>query len=250
MKSAVIIGATSGIGRALAIRLAKEGWTVGIAGRREERLKELADQFPEGTLIPQVLDITDPASTDALDTLLQKTGAPELFLHVSGIGHQNPKLDESIEIQTFETNGTGMVRMVAHFINYVKSTASYGPKHKAQIGVVSSVAGTAGLGISASYSATKKMQMTYLSALTQLARMEKLPVRFTDIRPGFVETDILDKGKKYPTLITAEKAADYILRGMRHHRRIVIFDWRFRLVTGLWRLIPRSLWEHLTFIKN
>lgn len=250
MKTAIIIGATSGIGRALAERLARDGWVVGAAGRREALLQELSAQFHEGTIFPQVMDITKPEATEALDALLAKTGAPDLFLHVSGVGRQNPDMNEVIETWTMETNCTGMARMVSHFIRYVLASGAYDAKHKALIGVVTSVAGTAGLGVSASYSASKKMQITYLSALSQLAHMQKWPILFSDIRPGFVETEILNMDRKYPRLISAEKAAEYILKGLRRKRRIIIFDGRFRLITALWRLIPRCIWERLTFIKN
>lgn len=250
MRTAVIIGATSGIGRALAVRMASEGWKVGAAGRREDRLQALAAQFPEGTILTQVLDVTKPDAPAALDALLAKTGAPDIFVHVSGVGHQNRALEESIEVQTMDTNCTGMVRMVTHFVNYAKTCGAYNASHKAQIGVVTSVSAVTGMGTAASYSSSKKMQATYLTALSQLARMEKLPVRFSDIRPGFVDTDILDKSKKYPMLITAEKSAGYIMRGLMRKRRMIIFDWRFRIITGFWRLVPRPLWERITFITN
>lgn len=250
MKTAIIIGATSGIGREVAIRLLGEGWKVGIAGRREERLQDIQDKYGREQVSYTVIDVTSPDSTQALDTLLAQTGAPDLFLHVSGVGKQNPKMDEEIEMKVIETNCDGMVRMVSHFINYVKKSPAYNQNHKAHIAVVTSVAGTGGIGITAAYSASKKMQITYLSALSQLTRMEQIPVRFTDIRPGFVATDILDKSKHYPLIMPVEKAADYILRGLKRQRRIVIFDWRFRLLTALWRLIPRPIWERLTIIKT
>ncbi len=250
MKTAIIIGATSGIGREVAIRLIKEGWRVGIAGRREERLKELQTAFGSEKVSYAVLDVIRKDATSALDMLLADTGAPDLFLHASGIGNQNPGMDEEKEMRVIQTNCDGMVRMVSHFINYVKQSLAYNRKHKAHVAVVTSVAGTAGLGISAAYSASKKMQMTYLSALSQLARMEKIPVQFTDIRPGFVATEILDMSKNYPLIMSVEKAADYILRGIKLKRRVVIFDWRFRLLTAAWRLIPRGIWERLTFVKT
>ena len=250
MKTAIIIGATSGIGRELAERLAADGWTVGAAGRRGKCLEELKARFPKGTIVPQVLDITQPSATEALDALLAKTGAPDLFLHVSGVGRQNPKMDEAIEVKVMDTNCTGMARMVSHFINYVRGNRAYHEAHKAHIAVVTSVAGTAGLGISASYSASKKMQSTYLSALVQLSRMERWPVVFSDIRPGFVATDILDPSHHYPLLMTVSQAADHILKGLRRKRRIIIFDWRYRVLTFFWRLIPRALWERLTIIKT
>lgn len=136
MRTAIVIGATSGIGRELALRLARAGWTVGVAGRREERLSSLAAQFPEGVIHTRVLDITTLEATAELDALLQKTGAPDLFLHVSGIGKQNPQIDEAVEMQIIETNCSGMVRMVSHFVNYVKRSPVYHEGHTAQIAVV------------------------------------------------------------------------------------------------------------------
>lgn len=249
MQTAIIIGATSGIGRELAIRLAQAGWTVGVAGRREDCLSSLAEQFPEGTVHTQVLDITAADATESLDDLLQKTGAPDLFLHVSGIGKQNPQIDEALEIQIVETNCTGMVRMASHFMNYVKGNPAYHNGHKAQIAVVTSAAGEAGLGVGAAYSASKKMQSTYISALTQLSRMEHIPVIFTDIRPGFVATEILGPEFDYPIVMPVEKAADHILKGIRKKRRVFTFDWKFRLISVIWRLIPRALWERMTFVR-
>ncbi len=119
-----------------------------------------------------------------------------------------------------------------------------------RIAVISSVAGTKGMGTAPAYSATKKMQNTYVSALSQLARMEKLPVVFSDIRPGFVSTEILNPEKHYPMAITAEKAADHICDGLKKVRRVIIFAWRFRLIVCLWKRIPDTLWERLTCVKN
>lgn len=249
MQTAIIIGATSGIGREVAIRLVEEGWKVGIAGRREDRLLDIQGKYGRENVAVEAIDINREDATAALDALLEQTGPPDLFLHVSGIGGQNPKMDEAKELKILETNCLGMTRMVAHFINYVKAHPVYDMQHKAHIGVVTSVAGTAGLGISAAYSSSKKMQSTYITALSQLVRMEKLPIRFSDIRPGFVQTDILDPNKHHPFLMTVEQVGRHIMKGLKRKRRIIIFDWRYRLITGVWRLIPRALWERLTIIK-
>ena len=210
----------------------------------------MAAQFPQGTVLTQAIDITKADAAEALDALLEKTGAPDLFLHVSGIGKQNPSLDEDLELRTIETNCGGMVRMTTHFFNYVRNSANYNAGRKVQVGVVTSVAGTAGIGQAPSYSASKRMQQTYVSALQQLARMEKLPIAFSDIRPGFVDTDLLNPDKKYPMTIKVEKAANCILRGLKRKRRVITFDWRYRALVALWKLIPRCIWERLTFVKN
>lgn len=249
-KTAIIIGATSGIGRELAVRLLEMGWKVGITGRREDRLFGIRDRFGADAVAYAVMDITQEDAVSQLDKLLEETGAPDLFLHVSGVGYQNPLLDEAVEMQVIQTNCDGMVRVVTHFLNYVKKNPSYSAAHLAHIGVVTSVAGTAGLGIAAAYSASKKMQSTYVSALVQLSRMQHWPVVFSDIRPGFVATEILNASHNYPLIMPVEKAAAYILKGLKRKRRIITFDWRFRLITAFWKGIPRWLWERLTFIKT
>lgn len=247
---AIVIGATSGIGREVAGRLVKEGWQVGISGRRTEALESFLQEWGADKVCMATMDVTQPEATSALDALIEKMGSPDLFLYVSGVGYQNLELDEEKEIRTVKTNCEGMVRMVDRFIHYVQSKPDdYSTSHKAHVAVVTSVAGTAGLGSAPAYSATKRMQSTYLSALAQFTRMEHIPIRVTDIRPGFVATDILNPDKHYPMLISRAKAADYILRGLRQKRRIVTFDWRFRLLVFFWRLIPRCLWERLTWVK-
>lgn len=248
MGKAIIIGATSGIGRAVAIRLLEKGWTVGISGRRSDALEDIASRYERA--VPQQMDITTPDAVSTLDSLLELLGPPDLFLHVSGVGYQNPALDEDRELLMVRTNCEGMVRIVTHFINYVKSSGEYSNERKAQIGVVTSVAGTAGLGVAPAYSATKKMQSTYLSALSQLVRMERLPVCLSDIRPGFVATEFLNPEKKYPMMITVDDAATHILKGLERKKRIIIFDWKFKCLTFIWKLIPRPIWERMTFIKN
>jgi NADP-dependent 3-hydroxy acid dehydrogenase YdfG len=250
MKKAIIIGATSGIGREVAIRLIDEGWKVAISGRREERLQELQNKYGEDKVIYAVMDITREDSVAALDLLLEKMGPPDLFLHVSGVGKQNPQLKEDIEIWTMKTNCEGMVRMISHIMNYIKGCPVYNKKIKAHVAVITSLAGTAGLGSAAAYSASKKMQNTYISALSQLSRQVGIPVQFTDIRPGFVKTDILDLSHNYPFLISVETAADHIMYALRRKKRIYIFDWRFRIITALWRLIPIGIWERMSFIKT
>lgn len=248
MGKAIIIGATSGIGRAVAIRLLEKGWTVGISGRRSDALEDIASRYERA--VPQQMDITTPDAVSTLDSLLELVGPPDLFLHVSGVGYQNPALDEDRELLMVRTNCEGMVRIVTHFINYVKSSGEYSNERKAQIGVVTSVAGTAGLGVAPAYSATKKMQSTYLSALSQLVRMERLPVCLSDIRPGFVATEFLNPEKKYPMMITVDDAATHILKGLGRKKRVIIFDWKFKCLTFIWKLIPRPIWERMTFIKN
>ena len=231
-------------------KLASEGVRIGIAGRREDRLKELQQRLGAELISYRVMDVTEDSATEALDELIAEIGAPDALLYASGIGKQNPTLDEAMELGIVETNCMGMVRIVDHFINYVKRTATYDKAHKAHIAVITSVAGTKGIGQAPAYSATKSMQSTYLVALAQHARMQRIPITVGDIRPGFVATEILNPEKHYPMMMTAERAARYVIGSLRRHKRITIFDWRYRLLVGFWRCIPRCVWERLTMVRN
>jgi short-subunit dehydrogenase len=250
MRSVIVVGATSGIGRAVVEKLANEGVRVGIAGRREDRLIELQQHFGKERISYRVMDVTDPTCVMALDELIAEIGAPDALLFASGIGKQNPSLDEEMELRTVSTNCMGMVRIVDHFINYVKREPAYNKYHKAHIAVITSVAGTMGMGPAPAYSATKSMQSAYLVALAQHARMQKIPITVGDIRPGFVATEILNPEKRYPMIMTAQQAAKHVVGSLRRRQRITIFDWRYKLLVGFWRMIPRCIWERLTMIQN
>jgi len=250
---AIIIGATSGIGKSVAEKLLAAGWIIGITGRRGNVLENFKATNASERVFTKVMDVTLPSSTRGLDELIEEMGSPDLFLYVSGVGYQNIELDEEKEIRTVKTNAEGMVRLTNHFIHHVKARVAdgtYSPNRKAHVAVVTSVAGTAALGTAPAYSATKKMQSTYLSALAQLSKMEKLPILFTDIRPGFVATDILNPDKRYPMVMTVDTAATHIIKGLARRKRILTFDWRYRVLVFFWRLIPLALWERITWAKN
>ncbi len=241
MKRAIIIGATSGIGQAVARLLVQQGWQIGIAGRREEALKAFRQTAPDQVRI-QTLDVTQPDAVDSLQTLIDQLGGMDLFLLSSGIGSQNPQLTPEIELNTARTNVEGFIRMTDAAFAYFKAQGS------GHLAVISSIAGTKGLGIAPAYSATKRFQNTYIDALAQLARMEHLGICFTDIRPGFVATDLL-KDRRYPLLMQADRVAVQIVKALNKRKRVVVIDGRYRLLVFFWRMIPRFIWERLP-IKN
>lgn len=237
-KKVIIIGATSGIGREVALVYIAQGWTVGVAGRREAELESLRAMAPE-QVFTQVLDVTKDDAAEHLQTLINKVGGMDLFLLSSGIGMQNYTLDTEIELATAATNVEGFIRMTNAAYHYFEKQ---GHGHLA---VISSIAGTKGLGAAAAYSATKGFQHMYMDALDQLSRMQKLNISFTDIRPGFVATPLLKSSKSYPMLMEAPIVALDIVDALERKKRVAIIDWRFRLLVGFWRLIPKWIWLRL-----
>ncbi len=289
MKRAVIIGATSGLGREIAMNLVREGWMVGVAGRRVELLEDLQSAMQrEQNIIPSALladaraerpykqgdnieslrveieriDVTAEDAVEGVERLVKKLGGMDLFVNVAGVGFQNPALDPVVEKRTFDVNGYGFMRMVDWAYNYFKATKQpLSPmdsslktgeqyEREGQIAIVSSIAGTKPLGTAVAYSATKRMQSHYLTGLAQLARMEGLKIRFTDIRPGFAATDILNPNKHYPMMMSKEYAGRLATQAILKNKRVAVIDWKFAVLTFFWSLIPRCVWERLTFVKN
>ncbi len=241
MKKVIIIGATSGIGEEIAKIYIAQGWQVGIAGRREEALTTLAATAPT-QVKTQVIDVTSADAPEQLQSLIEKLGGMDLFLLSSGIGSQNVKLEPEIELNTARTNVEGFIRMVTTAYRFFKEQGS------GHLAVISSVAGTKGLGSAPAYSATKRFQNTYIDALAQLARMERLSIQFTDIRPGFVATALL-KNRKYPLLMRADSTAQHIVKALTNKKRVAIIDTRYAILVFFWQLIPRWVWERLP-IRN
>ena len=237
-KKVIIIGATSGLGREVALIYIAQGWKVGVAGRREAELEALRAAYPE-QVSAQALDVTQEDAPEKLHALIEQVGGMDVFLLSSGIGKQNYTLETGLELATAATNVEGFIRMTNAAYHYFEKQ---GHGHLA---VISSIAGTRGLGAAAAYSATKGFQHIYMDALDQLARMQKLNIRFTDIRPGFVATPLLTSSKKYPMLMDAPIVALDIVSAIEKKKRVAIIDWKFRLLVGFWRLIPKWIWLRL-----
>lgn len=243
MKRAIIIGATSGIGQEVAKNLLAEGWHIGVAGRRLELLESFQRMAPERTEIQQ-LDVTQEDAPEKLRALIGRLGGMDLFFLSSGIGFQNTKLDMTVELNTAHTNVEGFIRMTNCAFSYFKE------KGEGHLAVLSSIAGTKGLGVAPAYSATKRFQNTYIDALEQLAHMQKLNIRFTDIRPGFVATALLNDGKHYPMLMRADRVGSIIMKALQRRKRVAVIDTRYRILVFFWRLIPRWLWKRLPIRTN
>jgi short-subunit dehydrogenase len=190
-----------------------------------------------------VLDVTKEDAPLKLQSLIEQVGGMDVFLLSSGIGKQNYDLQTGIELATAATNVEGFIRMTNAAYHYFEQQ---GHGHLA---VISSIAGTKGLGAAAAYSATKGFQNIYIDALDQLAQMQKLNIRFTDIRPGFVATPLLAGEKKYPMLMDAPIVALDIVNAIEKKKRIAIIDWKYRLLVFFWRLIPKWIWLRLP-IRN
>lgn len=230
MPAAIVIGATSGIGRSLALMLAREGYRVGVTGRRAELLDELAASQPD-SFVACPFDLTDTAVVPGkLDGLAAALDGVDLVVISSGTGELNDTLDFGIENRTIQTNAAGFTCAADWAFNF------FVRRGRGHLAGITSVAGLfPGPGAPA-YNATKAYQINYLRSLRQKARGLRKPVRITDIRPGFVDTAMAKGGGQF-WVAPVEKAARQILHAIRRRRRVVYITRRWALAAVIAKFI-------------
>ena len=182
MKKAVIIGATSGIGRELAKVLADDGYIVGITGRRLHLLEELKDELSTQTFI-QPMDISTASATSDLQNLIHKMQGIDLIIISAGIGSIDPDLPWDKEKETIETDVLGFTAMANTAYHHFKQ------KGKGHLVGISSIAAIRG-GDAPAYNASKAFVSNYLQGLRYIISKSKYSIVVTDIQPGFVDTEM------------------------------------------------------------
>ncbi|MDE6582826.1 MAG: SDR family NAD(P)-dependent oxidoreductase [Duncaniella sp.] len=243
----IIVGASSGIGNVVARDFIGMGFKVGVAARSEAPLKELRDINPDQVEYA-VIDVTARDAGKRLLGLIKKLGGMDILLLASGVGFQNPSLDMGKEMNMLETNVVGFARIIATAYRYYRDCPT--ATTPGQIAAITSVAGTKGIGVAAAYSASKRFQQNYLEALDQLSRKQGVDVAFTDIRPGFIRTPLLDGATDYIMEMDVEYASKLIEAAVLKRKRVATVDWRWRVVTALWSMIPSCLWTRMDIGLN
>jgi len=230
-KKAIVFGATSGIGRALARLLVNDGYEVMITGRRKERLEELKKENPDQYIVRKH-DITDLDDSKALfDSLPEKMLHVDLIIHNSGIGENNFDLEWQKDLPTLETNVLGATRIYQLAYNFFK-TQGYG--HLVSITSIASITGNRHV---PAYHASKAFQASYMESLWMKAReTKKAKINITNILPGYVDTDIITG----PTFWMAplDKAVKQIYSAIKKKKRKAYITKRWRLVALMMKILP------------
>lgn len=238
MKRAIVIGATSGIGRAVADRLAAAGYRVGATGRREALLAELAASDPDAFCCAAA-DVTDPAaSCAALELLATELGGMDLCVVSAGAGELNPGLDFALEEPAIRTNVAGWTAAVDWaFRRFERQGGGH-------LVVITSVGGLRGGAAAPAYNASKAYQINYAEGLRHRAAKARLPIAVTDIRPGFVAT-AMAKGEGLFWVMPVERVAEGIVRAIRRRRPVAVVTRRWRLLAWLIKHLPDSIYHKI-----
>lgn len=235
MKRAIVIGASSGIGRDLAKILAENGYKVGITGRRLNLLKELADEKP-ASFIVKSFDITDTDSiVRNLEELAAELGGLDLLVISSAIVNLNEQLDFQLEKSTIDINVLGFTLIADWTFNYFQNQKS------GHLVAITSVAGLRGWRDTPAYSASKAFQICYIEGLRNKAFHMGLPIFITDIRPGYVDTEMAKGSYKF-WVAPVNKVAKQIFKAISHRRKVVYVTKRWRMIAFIFKLVPN--WAH------
>jgi short-subunit dehydrogenase len=235
-RKAIIVGASSGMGKELCRILIRNDYAVGITGRRENLLQELQAESPD-RIHYRAFDVRDMSKTaKGLRELIRELGGLDLMVLSSGTGFLNEELDPEPEFQTIYTNVTAFTDIMTfsyrHFLKHPPG----------QLVAITSVGGIRGNPVAPAYNASKAYQSNYLEGLRMRTRKSGEQITITDIRPGFVQTDMA-RGDRQFWVASPAKAAALIYRAIRKKKRVAYITRRWRIFAFLLKLAPRRVYE-------
>lgn len=236
LKKAIIVGASSGIGKELARILVSNNYKVGITGRRLELLEEIKKENPEKYFVKS-FDISIPFnSSQNLNELVNELGGLGLLVISSGTGNPNENLEFEIEKLTLDTNVYGVTEIADWGFNYFRKQG-FG-----HLAVISSVAGLRGGRFATVYAASKAYQMNYFEGLRQKVKKLKIPFYVTDIRPGFVDTAMAKSDYKF-WVSSPQVAAKQIYGALMKKKKIAYITKRWILIAYIMKLLPKWIYD-------
>lgn len=238
MKKAIVIGATSGIGKEVAKVLSQNNYVVGLVGRRAKFLSQLQQEIPTETHI-KCIDIAQAEKAmDLLEELIREMGGMDLIIISAGVGFINPGLDWEQEKETINVNISGFAAMAnVAFKHFCKQ----GPGH---IVGISSIAALRGSGDAPAYNASKAFVSNYLEGLRHKVSKLGVSINVTDIQPGFVDT-AMAKGEGLFWVAPPEKAAWQIFRAINSKKKHAYITKRWQIIAWLLRAIPDWMYNKL-----
>ena len=235
-----ITGASSGIGKALAIKFAENGWLVAASARRENLLKEL--QNINQNIYPYPLDVTDieKCKLTAKSIIDNLNG---IDICVFGTGMHDPKSEKQFNLnkirEIMEVNYFGTMNSINSIYNY------FSEKKNGQISIISSVAGYRGLPAAGAYCASKAALTSFTESLNFEMKMKN--VRVSLISPGFIKTPMTDQNDfPMPMIKSPEFAANEIYKGLTEKKGFEIhFPKAFTFIMKFLQILPNGLYFKL-----
>jgi short-subunit dehydrogenase len=240
-RKVIITGASSGIGRALALEYAGRGAALGLIARRADLLAQLAASLPVRSYTYAV-DVTDARSLAmAAEDFVARVGSPDVVIANAGVSAGtltgNPE-DNAVFGEIMAINVIGMMLTFQPFVEAMKR------QREGVLVGIASVAGIRGLPGAAAYCASKAAAISYLESLRVELRGSGVSV--VTICPGYVATSMTSKNPYHmPFLMDAEVAASKMARAIAARKRFYVLPWQMALVGWVLRRLPRPLYDLL-----
>lgn len=235
MKKAIVVGASSGIGKELSIILGKNGYEVGLMARRLGMLEALQRDIPSQTYVGHI-DISNiPEATEKLQNMIKQMDGVDLIVLNSGTGFFNDELDWDKEQKTIDVNVNGICSLACLAYN---NFAKQGHGH---IVGVSSIAAFRGSHLCPAYNASKAFMSNYFEGLKKKSFKEKQQIVVTDIKPGFVDTEMA-KGDGQFWVQSPQKAAHQIYTAIYRNKTHAYVTHRWRFVAWALKFMPSWLY--------
>ncbi len=232
-----ITGASSGIGRAVALRLVEEGYSVVVTARSHDKLVALQHEVTgPGKIVVLDGDVTDPRDMDRLVAAIEYEHG-QVALAILNAGVVIPVRGDDLHREDFDktlaVNLHGVVNCLIPVVEHMKA------KGHGQIAIMSSAAGYGGVPMNAAYGASKAALINMAESLK--FDLDRIGIRLQLICPGFVDTERAAKsGISRPALVSVEEAAEQISLGLKSSRFEITFPKRFTYVVKLLQLLPYS----------
>ena len=234
----IIIGATSGIGKALFENYAMEGNRLGIVGRRSHLLDELRRQYPNNT-VAVTADVTKQVEIErAIQSLHAELGGFDVAIVSSGTGDINPSLDYHVELPTLETNVMGWTFVVDTLYNIFEQQGC------GHLVAITSIGGLRGEPMAPAYSATKAYQINYMETLRKKAFKSGGNITITDVRPGLVDT-AMAKGDGLFWVMPVGKVVCQMCAAIRRKKSKVYVTKRWHILAVITKNLPFALFKRL-----
>lgn len=240
-RNALVTGASSGIGRAISLELARRGARVVLAARREAELETVkaAIEAEGGVAQTLVLDVSDARATFERANALSQA-PPGLDLVVANAGLDDPSAADPVEWGRLER--VFRVNTLGALATLLGASGPMRARGRGTLAAVTSLAGGRGLPGHAAYSASKAAVSTYLEALRE--ELGECGLAVVDVRPGFVDTPLTRKNRfSMPFMKDADQAARIIVRGLERGAPVVSFPWQLQSAMKVAELLPDALWR-------
>ncbi|MDZ7808076.1 MAG: SDR family NAD(P)-dependent oxidoreductase [Gracilimonas sp.] len=239
MKKIIITGATSGIGRELALQYASKGNKVGLLGRRTERLEELRDEIGELAFI-RTLDVTEHVKAEQMyKELIEEMGGMDIMILNAGMGRIQMMPPWKAESKLIEVNALAFAHGCHFAFDYFKENGG------GLVVGMSSMAALLAHHRAAAYTASKHFLSNYMVGFRQKARRVEADITMTEIRAGYIHTEMTERAKGMFWVASVEKAAAQMIKGIEKKKNILYVTKRWRLIAWFAKCVPEFIWNRI-----